>query len=308
MSLDVGALRSYAVTAAYLTAWRAVRLLPEPLAAAAFRAVADDAWRRRGRAVRRLERNLATVTGADPTGPEIRRLSRDAMRSYARYWLEAFRLPSMDAAAIDARVRIDGWHLVLDAVRERGAVVALPHMGNWDLAGAWAATRGVPVTAVAERLEPAAVYDRFVAFRRSIGIEVLGLGDPALVDALVDRATRHRLVALVADRDLSRGGVEVDFCGAPARMPLGPATVALRAGVPLLPVTLWYEDRLAIRVHDAVAGADAAGERERAEAMTRAVAEVFTEAVREHPRDWHMLQRFWLADRPGVRQGAEAGG
>lgn len=306
--IDVGALRTYADTAAYLTAWQAVRLLPEPLAAAAFRAVADDSWRRRGRGVRQLERNLARVTGADPAAPEIRRLSREAMRSYARYWLEAFRLPAMDAAAIAARVRVDGWPLVADAVRERGAVVALPHMGNWDLAGAWAASHGVPVTAVAERLEPVAVYDRFVAFRRGIGIEVLGLGDADLVDTLVDRATRHRLVALVADRDMGRGGVEVDFCGAPARMPVGPATVALRAGVPLLPVTLWYEDRMAIRVHDAVAVPEAATERARAEAMTRAVADVFTAAVRAHPRDWHMLQRFWLADRAGVPRRAEAGG
>lgn len=306
--IDPGELRAYADAAAFLTAWRAVRLLPEPLAAAAFRAVADDSWRRRSAGVRRLEHNLARVTGADPSAPAIRRLSRDAMRSYARYWMEAFRLPAMDAAAIDARVRIDGWHLVADAVRERGAVVALPHMGNWDLAGAWAATQGVPVTAVAERLEPAVVYDRFVAFRESIGIEVLGLGDTGLVDALVDRATRHRLVALVADRDLGRGGVEVDFCGAPARMPVGPATVALRAGVPLLPVTLWYEDRLAIQVHDPVVVPDAAGERERAEAMTRAVAEVFAAAVREHPRDWHMLQRFWLDDRARAPRPTGAGG
>jgi phosphatidylinositol dimannoside acyltransferase len=306
--IDVGALRTYAGTAAYLTAWQAVRLLPEPFAAVAFRGVADDSWRRRGRRVRQLERNLARVTGTDPEGPEIRRLSRDAMRSYARYWLEVFRLPALDAAAIRDRVRIEGWHRVADAVRERGAVVALPHMGNWDLAGAWAAVQGVPVTAVAERLEPVAVYDRFVAFRREIGIEVLGLGDADLVAALAERAVRHRLVALVADRDMGRGGVEVDFCGAAARMPAGPATVALRAGVPLLPVTLWYEDRLAIRVHEPVAVPSAGGERERAEQMTRAVAKVFTAAVRAHPRDWHMLQRFWLADRPGARQPAEAGG
>ncbi|HEX6444575.1 MAG TPA: phosphatidylinositol mannoside acyltransferase [Streptosporangiales bacterium] len=306
--IDVGALRTYADTAAYLTAWQAVRMLPEALAAAGFRGVADEAWRRRGRGVRQLERNLARVTGADPEGAGVRRLSREAMRSYARYWLEVFRLPAMDAAAIRARVRIDGWHRVTDAVRERGAVVALPHMGNWDLAGAWAAVQGVPVTAVAERLEPVAVYDRFVAFRRAIGIEVLGLGDADLVTALVDRAVRHRLVALVADRDLGRGGVEVDFCGEPARMPAGPATVALRAGVPLLPVTLWYEDRLAIRVHEAVPVPAVGPERERAEQMTRAVAGVFTTGVRAHPRDWHMLQRFWLADRPGARQRAEAGG
>lgn len=306
--IDVGALRTYAGTAAYLTAWQAVRLLPEPLAAAAFRGLADDAWRRRGRGVRRLEHNLARVTGADPAGPDVRRLSRDAMRSYARYWLEVFRLPATDAAGITARVRIDGWHRVADAVAERGAVVALPHMGNWDLAGAWAAVHGVPVTAVAERLEPVAVYDRFVAFRRGIGIEVLGQGDAGLADALVDRATRHRLVALVADRDMGRSAVEVDFCGAPARMPAGPAAVALRAGVPLLPVTLWYEDRLAIRVHDAVAVPGTGDQRERVELMTRAVADVFTVAVRAHPRDWHMLQRFWLADRPGARQRAEAGG
>lgn len=292
--------------AGYLSGWRLVRGLPEPVARTVFRGLADETWRRRGRGVRQLERNLARVVAEEPDSPRVRALGRAAMRSYARYWLEAFRLPSWSRDEIRMRATVDAWGKVTAAVRARGAVVALPHMGNWDLAGAWAAANGVPVTAVAEPLRPRELYDRFVAFRERIGIEVVGLGDRSLMSTLVERAVAHRLVALVADRDFGNGGVPVEFFGSPVRMPVGAATVAVRAGVPLFPVTLWYDDLARVRVHDAVEVPAHGTERERVAEMTRAVGRVFEAGVRAHPQDWHMLQRVWLADRGDDRRQATA--
>lgn len=288
-----GSLTERATVAGFLAAWHAVRRLPERPGRAAFTVFADQAWRRQGRAVRQLERNLARVLDVAADDDRVRRLSRDAMRSYARYWWEVFRLPAWSQQQVLERATVDGWSMVTDAVRDRGAVVALPHMGNWDLAGAWAFAAGVPVTAVAERLEPVALYDRFVAFRREVGIEVVGLGDTDLMTTLVDRARDHRLVALVADRTFNGGGVEVPFFGRPIRMPVGAATVALRAGVPLFPVTLWYDDLARVKVHEPVTVPGTGSERTRVETMTTAVARAFESGVREHPRDWHMLQRLW---------------
>ncbi|MQA06389.1 MAG: phosphatidylinositol mannoside acyltransferase [Streptosporangiales bacterium] len=277
-------------------AWLA-RRTPERAGRAVFGQLADQVWRRRGNGVPQLERNLARVLAAEPTSSAVRRVSRAAMASYARYWWEALRLPSWDRAEILARATVAGWGRVTEAVRDRGAVVALPHMGNWDLAGAWAAANGVPVTAVAERLKPEAVFQKFVAYREQVGIEVVPLGDPDVVATLVQRASDHRLVTLLTDRGFGASGVDVEFFGEPARMPVGAATVALRAGVPLFPVTLWYDDLARVQVHEPVEVPAAGDERAQVAEMTAAVGRVFEQAVRKHPADWHMLQRIWTADR-----------
>src|SRR5581483_6033714 len=105
-----------------------------------------------------------------------------------------------------------------------GVILALPHMGNWDHAGAWLAGTGVPFTTVAERLNPASLFDRFVAFRESLGMEVVPLtgGTRPPFDLLADRLRAGGVLCLLADRDLTSTGVEVDFFGMPARMPAGP--------------------------------------------------------------------------------------
>lgn len=280
----------------YAAGWAAARTAPEPVVLGAFRLLADVAWRRRGRSVRQLEGNLARVLGPGAGEAELRALSREGMRSYCRYWAEAFRLPAMGRAGVLARAEVAGWEPMRAAVSAGGAVTALPHMGNWDLAGAWAALHDMPVTAVAEALEPRSLYDRFVAYRRGIGIEVLPLGGAGLLELLERRAREHRLVALVADRAFGSGGVDVELFGEPARMPVGPALVALRARAPLFPTTMWYDGVTRMRVHEPVAVPPTGSEVERAEAMTRALTRVFEDAVRAHPGDWHMLQRLWTAD------------
>ncbi|MEI7031975.1 phosphatidylinositol mannoside acyltransferase [Streptomyces pratensis] len=283
----------------YGAGWGAVKKLPEPAAEKLFRTIADQTWKRRGPSVLRLESNLARVV--PDAGPErLAELSRAAMRSYMRYWMESFRLPTWSPQRIKDSIEIVGTDRLDEGLAAgRGVVVALPHLANWDLAGAWATTDlKLPLTTVAERLNPASLYDRFVAYRESLGMEVLPHSGGAAFGTLARRLRAGGLVCLVADRDLSASGVEVSFFGAAARMPTGPALLAQHTGAMLLPVTLSYDSTPVMKgvIHPAV---EVPGEGSRAEktaVMTQALADAFATGIAEHPEDWHMLQRLWLDD------------
>jgi len=287
--------------ALYGAGWAAVKRLPEPAAVALGRTVADTAWRRRGAGVLRLEANLARV--APGAGPErLAQLSRAGMRSYLRYWMESFRLPAWSAQRIRDGFEAEGIHHLTDGLAAgKGVVLALPHMANWDLAGAWVTTKlGVPFATVAERLKPETLYDRFVAYREGLGMEVLPHDGGAAFGTLARRLRSGGLVCLVADRDLSASGVEVTFFGERTRMPAGPALLAQQTGALLLPVTLWYDGTPVMkgRVHPAI-GVPAEGTRAtRSSVMIQQLADVFAAGIAEHPQDWHMLQRLWLSDLP----------
>jgi KDO2-lipid IV(A) lauroyltransferase len=285
----------------YGVGWGAVKKLPEPAARALGRTVADAAWRRRGKGVLRLEANLARVVpGADQQ--RLRELSRAGMRSYLRYWMESFRLPAWSEERIRGGFDPKDVHYLVDAIAApRGVVLALPHMGNYDLAGAWVTTHlRTPFTTVAERLKPETLYDRFVAYREGLGMEVLAHTGAAAFATLARRLRDGGLVCLVADRDLSERGVEVDFFGEKTRMPAGPAMLAQQTGALLLPVTLWYDDSPVMRgrVHPPVAVPEGGDRASRTAAMTQALADAYASGIAEHPQDWHMLQRLWLADLP----------
>lgn len=288
--------RGRAVTAG----WRALRALPSPLGRAAFDAGARVAYRRDGRGVARLRSNLRRVLG-EPSPAELERVVRAAVRSYARYWWEVFRLPAIPTRVIVERMTVRDDDILWDACRAgRGVILALPHTGNWDHAGAWLVARGHPFTTVAERLEPAELFDAFVAFRESLGMEVLPLtgGQRPPYAVLAERLRAGGVLCLLADRDLTATGVEVSFFGAPARMPAGPAALALDTGATLLPVTLSYPDARSWAgwIHPPV-GVPPAGERaERIQAMTQRVADAFARGIAAAPADWHMFQRLWVAD------------
>jgi KDO2-lipid IV(A) lauroyltransferase len=175
------------------------------------------------------------------------------------------------------------------------------HMGNWDHAGAWAALTGAPVVTVAERLRPERLYARFLAYREGLGMEILPLtGQEGITATLVDRLRSARLVPLLADRDLRATGLEVVLLGEAARLPAGPALLALRTGAALHPVSIWYEPGptrgLVIHFHDEVLAPASGPTREKVTAMTQGVADVFSAAIRAHPQDWHMLAPLWTAD------------
>ncbi|MGW2712012.1 phosphatidylinositol mannoside acyltransferase [Streptomyces sp. NPDC001356] len=285
--------------ALYGLGWGTVKKLPEPVAVRLGRTIADLAWKRRGKGVKRLEANYARVV-PDATAERLAELSRAGMRSYLRYWMESFRLPAWSAE----RVRTgfdpkDVHHLTDGLATGRGVILALPHLANWDLAGAWVTTElRTPFTTVAERLKPETLYDRFVAYREGLGMEVLPHSGGSAFGALARRLRDGGLVCLVADRDLSASGVEVDFFGETARMPAGPALLAQQTGALLLPVTLWYDETPVMkgRVHPAIEVPESGNRAEKTSVMTQALADAFATGIADHPEDWHMLQRLWLAD------------
>jgi KDO2-lipid IV(A) lauroyltransferase len=290
----------------YLAGWRLTRVLPRAVAAAAFRAGADQVHRRGGRGTRRLAENLRRVVGPELPETELDALVRAGLRSYARYWLEMFRLPSLSPRQRLTAFSLEGEELLAaDVAAGRGAVVALPHAGNWDAAGAWVAAKGWPITTVAERLRPEAVYERFLAFRKRLGMEIIPLtgGQQPPFDVLAERIGRGHVVPLLADRDLSARGVPVTFFGGRTRMPAGPALLAIRTGAPLYVASMWYGPHAA---HGSLDGPmvlpepDSAPLDQRLRAVTQDIADRFAAGIARHPEDWHMLQRLWIDDDPAT--------
>ncbi|WP_433449138.1 phosphatidylinositol mannoside acyltransferase [Streptomyces sp. CA-142005] len=283
----------------YGLGWSTVKKLPEPVAVRLGQTIADLAWKQRGKGVQRLESNYARVVPG--AGPErLRELSRAGMRSYLRYWMESFRLPAWRRERVKSGFDPKDIHFLTDGLAAGGGVIlALPHMANYDLAGAWVTTKlETPFTTVAERLKPETLYDRFVAYREGLGMEVLPHSGGAAFGTLARRLRDGGLVCLVADRDLSASGVEVDFFGEKTRMPAGPALLAQQTGALLLPVTLWYDDSPVMqgRVHPPVEVPESGSRGEKTSVMTQALADAFATGIADHPEDWHMLQRLWLAD------------
>jgi KDO2-lipid IV(A) lauroyltransferase len=224
-------------------------------------------------------------------------LVRDGLRSYARYWQEVFLLPRADHAALVDRIddTLEGVeHLNSALAAGRGVVVVLPHTGNWDMAGLWFARRHGSFSTVVERLAPEGLYQRFVAYRASLGFDIIpltGSGNPTL--QLLHRLRAGGVVCLLADRDLTGAGVSVEFFGGAARMPLGPARLAAATGAPLLAVGCWFTPQSwAIRFHPSIPVPD----RSMARQATQAMADCFATDIAAHPQDWHMLQPLWIDD------------
>jgi phosphatidylinositol dimannoside acyltransferase len=291
--------------------WNLVGRLPESVARALFNFGADIAWRRQGGGVRVLEGNLLRVlrttpgfTEADPeSGQELRALSRAVMRSYARYYLETFRLHVIPDERIRAGMHVnqENIDLTLEQMKNgRGVIYALPHMGDFEQAGRWVILVGAgSIVAPAERLAPESVFQKFFAFRQGLGMEIVPTsGGPHPFGVMAQRLRAGKLVTIVADRDLSDTGVEVDFFGEKALLPAGPAALALQTGAALMPVACWFvgEAEWAAHVYDEIPVPASGTRKEKIAAMTQALATVFEQAIREHPEDWHMLQKVFVDD------------
>ena len=284
--------------------WGTVRRLPERAAYAAFDRVADVTVARRGKGVQRLRSNYARAR-PELDASALDELVRAGMRSYLRYYCEAFRLPDRSPQDVAGQVRVEGDGPVrAELGAGRPVVCFLGHLGNWDLAGAWGTKALGPVVTVAERLEPEEVYAEFLEFRESLGMTILPLtGGGDVFAQLRGHLAGPVLMPLLADRDLTDRGIEVDLLGHRSKMAAGPAALALGSGAALHPVSIHYEPvpgswrhRVVITFHERVEVPATGTTRAKAVAMTQQCADVLGAAIREHTEDWHMLQRVFLDD------------
>jgi len=314
----------------YAAGWRVVRAVPEFFARNAFGAGARYAAL--GGGPEQLRKNLARVIGTTPAEvPDS--LIRASLASYARYWREAFRLPTMDLDALALRldeVVIGKENVDAAYAAGRGVILALPHSGNWDMAGVWLVHHSGTFTTVAERLKPESLYRRFLEYRESLGFEVLPLtgaagpatsgggaagpatsgggaagpatsgrgGERPPMEVLAERLRANRAVCLMAERDLTRSGVQVDLFGEPTRMPAGPAKLAIETGAALLPAHVYYRGEDCV-VHLFPPLNFSSGD---VGVITQALADQFGKNIAAHPEDWHMLQPQWLADLSDERR------
>jgi phosphatidylinositol dimannoside acyltransferase len=296
---------------AYQLGWKLICRLPESWARWAFTKVADIAWRRQGPKVQVLEANLRRVLSykyesPDVDGKELRALSRAALRSYARYWLETFRLQVIPVERVMSGMHINAEgeaELFANLKAGRGVVIALPHMGDFEQAAEWVVQRGAGTfTTVVERLRPESVYEAFVRFRKSLGMEVLPLtGGRSPFGTLAQRLRAGGLVCLVSDRDLKETGVEVQMFGETARI-AATAALAVHTGAALMPVATWFEgDDWGAHIYPEMPVPETGTRAEKVAQMSQQLAHVFEAAIAEHPQDWHMLQRVFIADLDPAR-------
>ena len=280
----------------YFAAWRILRWLPENFVYARANAVADYLVKRNGKSVSRLRSNLAR-TQPNITTLDLDLLVYSGMRSALRYWCDTFRFPAWSKERLLSTTVCENENLLRDPISEkRGCIVALPHAGNWDHAGAYFCATGIPLTTVAEHLKPEKLFRKFLEYRTAIGMEVLDL-DSRSIAVLSQRLRAGKLVALVADRDMSKNGIPVDFFGRGSQMPAGPALLAIQTGADLITAFVKYEE-VGIRIifEGPIAVPSNGTVPEKAALMTQVVADRFAKHIQANTVDWHMLQRIWRND------------
>jgi lauroyl/myristoyl acyltransferase len=281
-------LRDRTIRSGYAIGWRVAGALPGRLVTMIISQASDRALRSDGIHVRTLRHNLSAATGR----PASDDLVRSALASYGRTLYEVLALPSWQPREVIARVvtEVESERQFRQMVAARGAVVALPHSGNWDLAGAWACLTRLPVTTVAEELGGGS-FQAFVRFRERLGMEVLSHRDPAATSKLIHAIRQGRVVCLLADRDLVGTGVPVQWRGQPITMPAGPALVARRTGAALVPLISQYTPS-GMKIIFGSPVEQRPG-RDGLIWMIQQVADFFADRIAERPQDWHLMQPFF---------------
>ena len=278
----------------YLLAWKIIGLLPEKSAYKLANLISDRIYRKNGKGVKRLRSNYSKVV-AGYSENQLDELTKNGMRSYLRYWFDTFRLNKWSSERIIRTTKVNDEHLLRDPIAQKlGCIVALPHAGNWDHAAAYFCSTGITLTAVVEKLKPEAIFKKFLAYRQSIGIEAISHKEKT-IPILTQRLNEGKLIALVADRDMSRNGIEVNFFGAVAKMPAGPAILAINTKAPLITAFISYtKTGIEIFFDQTIPVPNTGSESEKIQALTQSIADNFAKRIAHSPVDWHMLQRIWI--------------
>ena len=236
-------------------------------------------------------------------GLALQRAVQEAFDSYVRYYIESFRLPSLSSRTVDRGFNVDGFeHIAAGLEQGNGVILGLPHLGGWEWAGRWMTDQGHKLTVVVEKIEPPEVFDWFVKLRADLGMTVVPLG-PAAGKAVLSALRNNDIVCLLSDRDITGGGVEVEFFGERTTLPAGPATLSLRTGAPLLPTGAYFTQRYNGHfglVRPPLKIARTGKFRDDVTLMTQELARELEFLIRRAPEQWHLFQPNWPSD-PGYQ-------
>lgn len=296
--------RSRVLDAATVASYRfgalAARLMPGVVAQAAATPIGFGANMTSPAKRQMIERHLQRVNPR-LRGASLRVAVQQAFDSYARYYVESFRLPSLGKGTVDRGMSVDGFdHIPAALELGKGCVFALPHLGGWEWAGRWMTDLGYKLTVVVEALEPPELFEWFRDLRSDLGMTVVPLG-PDVGKAVLQALTENQIVCLLCDRDIDRRGVDVEFFGERTTLPAGPATLGLRTGAPVLPVGVYFTERA--NGHHAVVRPPLAMHRlgslrDDVARITQNLAHELEFLIRRAPEQWHLFQPNWPSD-PG---------
>jgi lauroyl/myristoyl acyltransferase len=246
-----------------------------------------------------VERNIERASGRTLSNVEKRKAVARTFAAYGRYYLDSFRLPSLDAKTIDEGFTYTGFEHIPDALDQgKAPILVLPHLGGWEWAAFWLTQiHGFQVTAVVEPLEPPELFDWFKSFRESLGMQVVPVG-PEAGPAIIEAINAGSIVCLLSDRSVSgAASVPVDFFGERTLLPAGPATIALRTGAPLIPVAVYFDgDKHFADVRPPVPAEREGKFRADVQRVTQDLAVELERFVRKAPEQWHVLQPGWPSD------------
>jgi lauroyl/myristoyl acyltransferase len=245
--------------------------------------------------------NQAMVLGREPGSDLVVSATKEAFSLYARYWFDTFRARILPVAELNARTVTEGIDRIDRALEGgKGCIAVLPHMGNWDVAGRWLAVNDYLIASVAEELRPRNLFELFLEHREALGMKIIPLTKEGHVGQQLGALLgQNWIVALLADRDLTGRGVEVEMFGAPRKLPAGPALLSLSTGAPLMVCPMWTtENGWKIQVGAALEIERTGDLRADVTALTRRMAAEFERAISARPVDWHMFQPAW-DERPG---------
>ena len=305
MSAQPETLQERLAYTAFATMERLAMVLPESIGRPLFQELSGAAFHVAAKARRVVAGNLSRVLGRAPASPLVQAATKEAFRSYGRYWFDTFHARVMPPEELGKRqVFIGREHMERAFEKGGGLVLALPHLGNWDTAGAWVPLQGWRITAVAELLRPERLYELFLNHRRSLGLGVLGLADDRKVaEECIRLLSENELIALVADRDLQGNGVVVEMFGEERRMPAGPALLSLATGCPLMSAACYdTADGWVTYISPPIEIERTDSLRDDVTTVTRIFAEHFERAIAAAPTQWHMFQSAWeepAEDRAG---------
>ena len=228
-----------------------------------------------------------------------RRAVQKSYESYARYYVETFRLPYLNSKQIQSGVSIEGFEHIESGLKlGKGVILALPHLGGWEWSGRWLIQTGHKLNAVVEKLESQQLFEMFLQLRRNYGVQVIPLDDSAGV-AVQQALARNEIVALLSDRDIQGTGVDIEFFGERTTIPTGPAFFALRTGAALVPLATYFSKRLdghKTIVRPAIKVERLATLREDMQRISQDLAIELELLIRRGPAQWHLFQPNWPSD------------